>query len=443
MSTEPIHHRPADLLSELIRFETVNPPGDERECIEYIDGLLTDAGVETEMLADDPERPNLLARVPGRGDAPPLLMQGHVDVVPTEGQDWSEPAFEGLQKDGEVWGRGALDMKGGVAMMLSALLRIVESEEPPAGDLLLLVLSDEEMGGEMGAGYVVENHPEKFADVEYAIGEFGGFPLRMDGTEFYPIQVAEKRTCWLECTITGPAGHASRTMRDGTMNSLGTVLTRLTENRLPVRITPPARKFVEALVEESGPERAEQLRGLLDPERTDEILDHLGEVGDRLDPMLHNTVSPTVVEGGGKVNVHPSEITLKMDGRTLPGVTAEEFVAEVEALVGDVDGVSFEVSSYTERDAGDMDMGLFDLLADAIEERNPDAVPVPFMLTGATDGRFFEELGIQPYGYTPVALPESFEFMPLVHAADERVPAEGVAFGADTLTDVLRRYGDE
>ncbi|MFB6220061.1 MAG: M20/M25/M40 family metallo-hydrolase [Halolamina sp.] len=442
MSTEPIHERPADLLAELIQFETVNPPGDERACIEYIDGLLTEAGLETELLVDEPERPNLLARLPGRNEAPPLLLQGHVDVVPTEGQDWTEPPFEGVQRDGEVWGRGALDMKDGVAMMVTALLRMAESDERPAGDILFLALSDEEAGGGVGAGYVVENYPEKFADVEYALGEFGGFPMRIDGTQFYPIQVAEKRVCWLECTITGEGGHASRTKRDGTMNTLGTVLTRLTENRLPVRITPPAREFIEALAAESEPERAEQLRGLLDPDRTDEILDELGPAAERLDPMLHNTASPTVVDGGGKVNVHPSEITLQLDGRILPGVSAEEFIAEVEDIVGDLEGVSFDVTSYSERDAGDIDMGLFDLLADAIEQRHPDAVPVPFMLTGATDGRFFEDLGIQPYGYTPLKLPESFEFMSLVHAADERVPEEAVEFGAATLTDVLRRYGE-
>jgi acetylornithine deacetylase/succinyl-diaminopimelate desuccinylase-like protein len=436
---EPIYERPGELLSELIQFETVNPPGNERACIEYIDGLLTEAGVATEILAADPERPNLLARLPG-GDAAPLLFQGHVDVVPTEGQDWSEPAFEGVRTDGEIWGRGALDMKDGVAMMLAAVLRAADEGVEPAGDVLLLVLSDEEAGGDLGAGYVVENHPGTFEDVDYAIGEFGGFPLRIDGTEFYPIQVAEKRVCWLECTITGEGGHASRTKRDGTMNALGTVLTRLTENRLPVRITPAARDFVEALAEQSEPERADQLRGLLDPERTDEILDELGPVAERLDPMLHNTVSPTVVDGGGKVNVHPSEITLRIDGRILPGVTPEEFLSEVEALVGDVEGVSFEVDRFSGDPSGEVDMGLFDTLADAIERRHPDAVPVPFLLTGATDGRFFEELGIQPYGYTPLKLPESFEFMSLVHAADERVPERAVEFGAAAIADVIRGY---
>ena len=438
--TTPIHERPGDLLSELVRFETVNPPGEERACIEYIDGLLTEAGIATETLAADPERPNLLARLPG-GDAPPLLMQGHVDVVPTEGQEWDEPPFSGTRKDGFVWGRGALDMKGGVAMMVAAMLRAAEEGVEPAGDVLLAVLSDEETGGDVGAKHLVENHPERFADVEYAIGEFGGFPLRIDGTEFYPIQVAEKRVCWLEATVTGRGGHASRPQRDGAMHALGELLTRLTEQRLPVRITPPAREFVEALAAEAEPERAEQLRGLLDPERTDEVLDELGPVAERLDPMLHNTVSPTVVDGGGKVNVHPAEVNLRLDARLLPGVTPEEFLAEVREVVGDVEGVEFEVVRFDGGEGNRVDMGLFDLLSDSLTENHPDAVPVPFLLTGATDGRFFEQLDIQPYGYTPLKLPPTFEFEALVHAANERVPAEAVAFGTDTLSTVIPEYG--
>ena len=437
--TTPIHERPADLLSELIRFETVNPPGGERACVQYVDGLLTEAGIATETLAAEAERPNLLARLPG-GDAPPLLLQGHVDVVPTDGQEWDEPPFSGVRRDGFVWGRGALDMKGGVAMMVAAMLRAAEAAVEPAGDVLLLVLSDEETGGDVGAKYLVENHPERFADVEYAIGEFGGFPLRINGTEFYPIQVAEKRVCWLKATVTGRGGHASRPQRGGAMHALGKLLTRLTERRLPVRVTPPAREFVEALAAEAEPERAEQLRGLLDPERTDEILDELGPVAERLDPMLHNTVSPTVVDGGGKVNVHPAEVDLRLDARLLPGVTPDEFLEEVWEVIGDIDGVEFEVVRF-DGGNGDVDMKLFDLLSDSLTENRPEAVPVPFLLTGATDGRFFERLDIQPYGYTPLKLPPTFEFEPLVHAANERVPAEAIQFGTDTLSTVIREYG--
>ncbi|WP_158293754.1 peptidase dimerization domain-containing protein, partial [Halorubrum sp. SP3] len=258
-------------------------------------------------------------------------------------------------------------------------------------DVLLLVLADEETGGDIGAKYLVEHHPERFADVEYAIGEFGGFPLRIDGTEFYPIQVAEKRVCWLEATVTGRGGHASRPQCDGAMNTLGKLLTRLTEQRLPVHITPPARKFIEALAAEANSQRAEQLRGLLDPDRTDDILDELGPISERLDPMLHNTVSPTVVNGGGKVNVHPAEVDLRLDARLLPGVTPDAFLEEVWEVIGELEGVEFEVTRFDGGESASIDMGLFDLLSESLRTNHPAAIPVPFLLTGATDGRFFEQ----------------------------------------------------
>lgn len=443
MSPAPIHERPADLLAELVRFDTTNPPGNEAACIDYIDGLLSEAGVETERFSAEPERPNLLATLPGRGEAPPLLLQGHVDVVPTEGQDWSVPPFEGRIEDGYVWGRGTLDMKGGVTMMLASVLRMAHAGERPAGDVLFLALSDEERGGDLGAAHVVANHPEKFADVEYALGEFGGYPMRVDDTTFYPVQVAEKQVCWLKATFDGPGGHASRTQRDGPMNALGRVLTRLTETRLPVHITPAVESFVTRLAEESEGERAKAFEALLDPETTDEALDSLGPMGDRLDAMLHNTVSPTIVDGGGKINVHPSEATLRCDGRLLPGMDPETFLAEVRDVVGDVPGVEFEVERYEPSGDKDIDLGLFDLLADVLREQDPEAVPTPYLLTAATDGRYFDDLGIQTYGYTPLDLPPEFEFSTLAHAADERVPVEAVEFGTDAIHAVLQRYGEQ
>jgi len=156
--------------------------------------------------------------------------------------------------------------------------------------------------------------------------------------------------------------------------------------------------------------------------------------------MLHNTVSPTVVDGGGKVNVHPAEVNLRLDARLLPGVTPDEFLEEVWEVIGDIDGVEFEVVRFDGGDGG-VDMELFDLLSDSLTENRREAVPVPFLLTGATDGRFFERLDIQPYGYTPLKLPPTFEFEPLVHAANERVPAEAIQFGTDTLSTVIREYG--
>ncbi|MEJ2758857.1 MAG: M20/M25/M40 family metallo-hydrolase [Anaerolineales bacterium] len=168
------HATAIEILQQLIRFDTTNPPGNEKACVSYIQQMLEDAGIETQIYAKDENRPNLVAKLPGKGDAPPLLMYGHVDVVTTADQKWTYPPFEGVIADGFIWGRGALDMKGGVAMMLAAMIKAKSEELTPAGDVIFMVLSDEEVGGEYGAAYMVEKHPDVFEGVKYALGEFGG-----------------------------------------------------------------------------------------------------------------------------------------------------------------------------------------------------------------------------------------------------------------------------
>ncbi len=216
--------KPSEILQRLIRFNTTNPPGHERACIEYLERLLVQADLTPRIVAQDPERPNLLVRVPGEGVEPGLMLFGHVDVVTTAGQAWSVPPFDGLIRDGMLWGRGALDMKAGIAMMISAVLALHASGHRPAGDVLFLAVSDEEAGGAMGARYMVESHAELFAGAKYALGEFGGFPLFVDGRPLYMIQLGEKQPCWIEATIRGPGGHGARPMRDG---NPGEILVRL------------------------------------------------------------------------------------------------------------------------------------------------------------------------------------------------------------------------
>jgi acetylornithine deacetylase/succinyl-diaminopimelate desuccinylase-like protein len=317
----PIYERPVELLQRLIRFNTTNPPGNERECVEWIEEILRAGGYETKIIAKDPERPNLLARLKGRDEAPSLLLQGHVDVVPVEGQDWQHQPLEGKNVDGWVWGRGALDMKGGVAMMLAAFLRAKAEGLTPPGDVLLLVLSDEESGGDYGAKYLVEEHARLFDGVRYALGEFGGFSLYVGRRRFYPIQVAEKQLCFLQAVVRGPGGHGALPMRGGAMAKLAGLLKRLDRRRLPVHVTPVARRFIETMAAASPFPTGTILRGLLDPRLSDRTLDLLRSKGRVFDPVLHNTVNATIVRGGEKINVIPSEVTVELDGSLLPGHT--------------------------------------------------------------------------------------------------------------------------
>ena len=431
-------HDPAELLCQLIRFDTTNPPGNEGECVGWIKDLCDAAGLATRVLARDSARPNLLARLPGRGAAPPILLQGHVDVVATDGQSWRHDPFGGELIDGEIWGRGALDMKGGVAMMLGAILRLAESGEPPPGDVLLCVLADEENLSAYGARFVVEQHPELFAGVKHALGEFGAARTELAGLRTYPIQVAEKRVCWTRATIRGAGGHGSIPMRGGAMAKLGRLLSALDERRLPVHVTEVPRSMIETLAS-ALPEGGQSLaEALLDPQRTDATLDALGEASQTLDPMLHNTVNATIVRSGSKTNVIPSEAQLDLDGRLLPGQTADDLFRELRDLADD-DALALEALSY-EPGPERADLSMLALLSDVLRAADPDAVPLPMLLPGVTDGRFFARLGIQTYGFLPMRLPAGMNFASLLHAADERVPAQEINWGAERICDVLTRY---
>ena len=425
------------LLQELIRFDTTNPPGNEAACMGFLRDYLERAGFETQTYAKDPARPNLVARLEGEGRAAPLLLYGHVDVVTTEGQSWAHPPFEGSLVDGAIWGRGALDMKGGVAMLVSAFVRAKTEGVRPPGDLVLCVLADEENGGDLGARFLADEHPELFEGIRYALGEFGAFSLSVGGRRFYPIQVAEKQICWLKATVRGPGGHGSMIHRDGTMARLGTLLRDLDRGRLPVHITPVLRRQLETMAAALPRANAAVLRSVLKPRFTDSALRLMGAQGRLLEPAVRNTVNATIVHGGGKINVVPSEIYVELDGRALPGYGPDALMAEVRELVGD--DIELELVRHDPGPA-EPDFGLFDALADVLRELDPDGIPVPLLMIGVTDGRFFSRLGIQTYGYLPMRLPENAPFASLIHAADERIPVDALEFGAEAIWRAVQRF---
>ncbi len=427
-----------ELLRALLRFETTNPPGNESECVAYLRGLLAEAGVESRVVAKDDARPNLVARWPGAGEAPPLLLYGHVDVVTTAGQHWTRPPFAGELVDGVIWGRGALDMKGGVAMLVDAFLRAARGELKPRGDLILLVLSDEEAGGDLGAKFLAEEHADLFEGVRHALGEFGGFSQTVGGRRIYPIQVAEKQICWLRAVVRGPGGHASLPQRNGTMSRLAAFLRSLDGSPTPVHVTPVARAFVEGVAGVLPRPQAALLRGLLQPRLTDAVLRLLPEEQRQtFAPILRNTATPTIVRGGGKINVVPSEVELELDGRLLPGFRPEDLIAELHALAGRE--VELELVRHDPGPARP-DLSWLDGLGAILRELDPEGVPVPLLMPGVTDGRFFARIGIQTYGFLPLRLPDDFRLFSMIHAADERVPADALRFGAEAVGRAVERY---
>ena len=440
MSDTSIYQRPAELLQNLIRFDTTNPPGAEAACVNYIASLCQSLGIETASYALDPARPNLVARLNG-GQAAPLLLYGHVDVVSTASQDWTHPPFSGAIAEGMVWGRGALDMKGGVAMMTAAFLRAKAEKLALPGDVILCILSDEEAGGELGAKFMVERHAELFAGVKYAIGEFGGFPVYIGGKKFFAIQVAEKSSCRARVKFRGPAGHGSMPRRspENATYKLAKALEALNSRRLPAHITPAAENMINAIADGLGGSMADALRQMLDPAHTDAVLDELGELGRQFDAILHNTASPNILRGGDKINVVPGQVEVDIDMRVVPGFQPAAAMDELRALVGEWGEVELLDHSAG---LGYLDMGMFDTLADILLDGQEDAHAVPLLMSGGTDGRFFNALNIQSYGYLPMDLPADFDFMSTVHAADERIPIESLQFGADKIYAALSRFHD-
>jgi acetylornithine deacetylase/succinyl-diaminopimelate desuccinylase-like protein len=431
-----IHENPVELLAQLLRFDTTNPPGNERACIEWVKGLLEELGLEVRILARDEARPNLIARIPGRGVAAPLLLQGHVDVVAARGE-WHHGPFAGEVHDGFIWGRGALDMKGGVAMMLAAFMRAAVREERPPGDVILCLLSDEEAGSDFGAEYLVDKHPELFDGVRFAIGEFGGFTLPLAGRTFYPIMVAEKQVCWTRATFHGPAGHGSMPVKGGSVGKLGALLRALDRRRLPVHVTGVVSSMIEAIAADVPASLALPLRGLLRPALTNRLLDAFGERGRLFEPLLHNTASVTIIEAGEKINVIPDRASIEIDCRLLPGFSPEDVFAELRALAG----VEMELEVVRHDPVSSQpDLTLFETLAQSLRELDPSARPIPLLLPGVTDGRFFSRLGIQTYGFLPMQLPEDMNFLALIHAANERLPTASVEFGTTAIERAIERF---
>lgn len=429
--------RAVEILQRLIRFNTTNPPGHERSCIQYIQSLLEKAGIETTIVAADDDRPNLIARLKGQGSKPPLLLYGHVDVVGTEGQEWRYSPFGGEIHEGQIWGRGALDMKGGIAMLLAAFLRAHTQKIHLHGDVILAIVSDEEAGGTCGAKFLVDQHAHFFEHVRYAIGEFGGFSIHVGKQKFYPIMVAEKQVCWTRVRLKGSGGHGSLAQQGGSVDKLTDFLNKLNRRKLPVSITPATKLMIEAMARHLPFPAGFILRKLLNPNLTNLILKMLGEKGSLFAPLLRNTLNVTIIRGGDKINVIPSEVELQLDARLLPGFTPEQFYQDLRQIVGE--DLELEVIHY-DPVPHEPDMGMFQLLADLIQKSDPEGVAVPLILPGGTDARFFSKLGIQTYGFLPMNLPEELNFTSLIHAADERVPVEAIRSGTETLYRLLQRY---
>ena len=432
-----IYKEPVKLLQNLIRFDTTNPPGNEKDCIEYINKILIDAGFETQLLAKDLNRPNLITRLKGAGKTNPVLLYGHVDVVTTENQIWKYPPFEAKIAEGYLWGRGTLDMKGGVAMMVSALLRAKSENITPPGDVVLAIVSDEEQGAEYGTKYLIENHPDLFEGVKYAIGEFGAFTFYVGKKKFYPIMVSEKALCYIKITVRGPSGHGSLPLRGGATARLGTLLSKLDKKKMPVHITETVKLQLNTIASNLSFPSSMFIRLLKYPLFTDMILKLLGSRAVEFDSLTHHTVNIVSVHGGEQIYGIPSKLEVVLSVNLLPGYTPDDIISELKKIIGNE--YEYETLYYVPVPEK-IDMGLFGTLKNILNGTDPEGIVVPIVLPSTTDARFFSKLGIQTYGFIPMALPEEMNFSQLLHSADERIPLEAIEFGANNIYELLKFF---
>ena len=439
VSAETIRH-----LKALLCLDTTNPPGNEILAAEYLASVLTQAGFEPLVLESAPGRGNVIARLKGTGEAPPLLLYSHTDVVPAEAVHWTHPPFAAEEADGYVWGRGAADMKDTVAEQLMVMLLLKRCGVPLKRDVIFAATADEEIGGQDGYGvsWLVKHHTDLLR-AEFGLSEIGGYNLSYAGKQVYLIQVAEKGTCWLKVRVTGKPGHGSIPHDDNAVLHLARALNRLAVEGLPYHLTGAAAGFLEAVGRAlGGSPMGPLLRSLnnpVDAERAFQVELEGHELGPMLYAMLHNTATPTGLKAGVKTNVIPSVAEATLDGRILPGFDTEQFLAELRPVLGE--HFEYEIEMASPPLEARHDTALYGLMADALKRNDPTATAVvPYMMSGATDAKYLAPLGIPTYGFAPLKLPPDMKLMEMFHAHDERVPIEGLAWGVQVLYEVVEEY---
>jgi acetylornithine deacetylase/succinyl-diaminopimelate desuccinylase-like protein len=424
-----------ELLQRLIRFDTVNPPGDERPAQEHLAALLRDAGFEVELLGRTDARPNLVARLRGREDGPVLALLSHVDTVYATPEDWTHGPWSGDIADGHVWGRGALDMKNQTAAEVTAALSLArEGWRPAAGDLLVIVLVDEETGGAEGAQWICETHPDKVR-CDYVLNEGAGAVIPFDGRRYLGVCVAEKGVFRFRITTDGVAGHASTPrIGDNALLKLAPLLQRMGDRQPAFDLTDAPRRLLETL----GFETADPAAALEALRAREPALAPLVE------PMLGVTLAPTRIWASEKINVIPGHATVGVDCRVPPGhgrELTERRVAEVLGPPTAGDGYRLEWTEQVVGNASAVESPLMDAIRDWAAEHDPEATVVPTMLPAFTDSRSFRAAfpDVVAYGFFPHRHMTLHETWPLIHSADERIDVRDLGHAAGFFRDVARR----
>ena len=422
-------------LRDYLRVDTINPPGNESRAVDFFARLLEKEGIPYETAESAPGRGNLWARLEG-GDEPGLVLLNHTDVVPADPSYWDFDPLSGEIHEGELYGRGALDMKGTGMLQFEAFVALHRAGKPLRRDVVFVATADEEAGGFYGAGWLVENRPEIFDNVGFLLNEGGGGSRKDDAVTF-GIEVTQKVPLWLKLVATDEPGHGSTPHVSSSVSRLIRALSNIDNYRFPPHVVPSVEAYFEAIAEKQTGERRRQFANLQEAVKDPAFLLSLQLESPSLHALTRNTCSITRLEGSSKINVVPPEVKAEIDCRLLPDQDAEVFVTLLQSIIDDP-GVRVEkIMGFTPA-ISSTSTDLYQAISAVLKEHYPDADIVPSVSTGFTDSHFFRDLGIVAYGFEPTVVPEELEGT--VHGNNERVPVAAIRQGVRDLLEIVERF---
>jgi len=442
-----IEEEATNLLSDLIRINTTNPPGNETEAAKYLTETLEKEGFKCELFESAPRRGSLITRLKGTSEKPSLLLLSHLDVVAANPKEWSVDPFAGIVKNGFIWGRGALDMKSMTAIEVMVVKLLKRNNVKLKGDIILAATADEEKGGEAGAGWLVRNYPEKIR-ADYVINEGGGLAIPVNDKNIFTVQTSEKGILWFKVKAKGRPGHGSVPgTADNAIVRMNRVVEKLGNYRAKITLVPTVRQFLSEVAKENKTVQQDIALLFQNPEMGDQILDAFAQkdkvMAEEIRARLRMTVTPTIIHGGVKENIIPSECEAVFDCRILPGQTPTEALNEIKGLLKDVDleKLEFETIQANEPSESPANTILYELIVNVLREFDPDCSAAQILLTGGTDSRFFRKMGSVCYGFQPMRADMPYgEILKTIHGTDERISIQNLVFGTSVLYNVIERF---
>jgi len=427
----------AELLSAYVRIDTTNPPGNETAAAKFLAAHFEQAGIESQVLESAKGRGMIVARLPGSGKARPVVLLSHLDVVPADPAGWKVPPFSGLVRDGYVWGRGAMDCKGVGSVYATAMIAMKRAGMTLGRDVIFVGTGDEEVGGQLGAGWFAEHELDRARNAEFLLNEGGAIQRRPDGSRVYAVAVSEKIPCWLKVTTTGEGGHGSVPRPETAVTRLIAALDRIHRYQPEIRVVPEVEAYYAALGETLDGPRRERYRDLNAALQDGAFRRKF--LSDRHDAALvRDTIAPTVLKGSSKTNVIPRSASAELDCRLLPGEDPDAFIRTLQRVVKD-DNVHFEKILSFPPSSSPTDTALYRAIEKVAESEQTRVIPS--VLTGFTDSHYFREHGIASYGFTPFVFTEEDEG--LEHGSNERLSLENLHDGTRRLVEILQALDQE